>query len=239
MVSALLPVTLDAVELRRGGRVILGPLSLSIAGAGITVVMGPNGSGKTSLLRAMHGLERVTRGRITWAEGDQRRVRAAQAFVFQSPVIMRRSVLDSIAFPLRLDGVGRKPARARAAAAGGDFGLAAHLDQPAESLSGGERQKMALARALIREPALLFLDEPCANLDPRAVAEFESYLRRACGRGLRIVMSTHDVGQARRLADEVVFLRDGQMLDFLPAPAFFSGGASAAAQAHLRGDLLL
>ena len=237
MVSSILPLALEEVELRRRGRVILGPVTWTLQGEGLTVLMGPNGSGKTSLLRTMHGLERVTRGRVGWT-GDAVQARARQAFVFQTPILMRRSILDCIAFPLRLDRQPLRTARAAAAEAAERVGLTVPLDRPAEVLSGGERQKMALARALIRRPEVLFLDEPSANLDVRATRDIESILLDARLAGTRIVMATHDIGQARRLADEVLFLSDGKLLDAAPRDAFFGGTISRQAQAHLNGELL-
>lgn len=237
MVSPILPLTLEAVELRRGGRVILGPVSLRLDGEGITVVIGPNGSGKTSLLRAMHGLERISRGRVVW-QGAPARVRLAQAFVFQAPILMRRSILDNIAYPLRLDGVGRGAARARAAAMATRVGLDGPPERPAQVLSGGERQKMALARALIRAPEVLFLDEPCANLDGRSTHDIEAILHQIRAAGTRIVMSTHDLGQARRLADDLIFLYQGRVHEAGPKAALFVAPQSPETRAFLKGDLL-
>ena len=237
MVATILPLTLTGVELHRGGRRILGPVSLTLGGPGITIVMGPNGSGKTSLLQVMHGLDRVSRGQVTW-QRDAVEVRARQAFVFQTPILMRRKVVDCIAYPLRLDGVGRGPARARAAELAATVGLADALDKPSLVLSGGEKQKLALARALIRGPEVLFLDEPCANLDGRSTRDIEAILNRARDSGTRIVMSTHDIGQARRLADEVLFLHDGLVCDFAPSAEFFETPRAVEAAAYLKGELL-
>lgn len=237
MVSPILPLTLQSVELRRGGRTILGPVSLTLDGEGITMVIGPNGSGKTSLLRAMHGLERISRGRLIW-QGAPDRVRLAQAFVFQAPILMRRSILDNIAYPLLLDGLGRAAARAQAAAMAARVGLGGPLDRPAQVLSGGERQKMALARALIRAPEVLFLDEPCANLDGRSTRDIEAVLKAARADGTRIVMSTHDLGQARRLADDVILLYQGRVHEAGPKAALFAAPQTAEARAFLNGDLL-
>lgn len=237
MVSPILPLTLEAVELRRGGRVILGPVSLRLDGEGITMVIGPNGSGKTSLLRTMHGLERISRGRLTW-QGAPDQARRAQAFVFQAPILMRRSVIDNIAYPLRLDRLGRTMARAQARDMALRVGLDGSLERPAQVLSGGERQKMALARALIRAPEVLFLDEPCANLDGRATRAIEAILLEARADGTRIVMSTHDLGQARRLADDVIFLYQGRVHEAGPKATLLSAPQTPEARAFLNGDLL-
>lgn len=236
MVSGM--IVLENVELRRGGRVIVGPISLSLGGAGTTMVMGPNGAGKTTLLRALHGLERLSAGQIRWA-GNGKALREAQAFVFQTPVLMRRSVLDSIAYPLRLRGVRRGEARAHAEACARQVGLRVNLKKEVSDLSGGEKQKMALARALILEPALLFLDEPSANLDGRSTREIEEILTRIRAGGTRIVMSTHDIGQARRLADDVVFLHDGQLVEQAGSAAFFDVPQSEQANAYLQGDIVI
>ncbi len=237
MVSPILPLMLEDVELLRGGRRILGPITLTVGGAGITVVMGPNGAGKTSLLRAMHGLERVSRGWVLW-QGEAEDVRARQAFVFQTPVLMRRSVIDCIAYPLILDGRPRREARKAAEKQAEAVGLGVTLSAPASVLSGGERQKMALARALVRSPEVLFLDEPCANLDLHSTAEIERILIAARDDGTRIVMSTHNIGQARRLADDILFLFDGRLIEAGANAAFFAGPGTPEARAHINGDLL-
>ncbi len=236
MVSGM--IVLDKVELRRGGRVIVGPISLTMGGTGITMAMGPNGAGKTTLLRALHGLERVSAGQIHWAD-QARALRERQAFVFQTPILMRRSVLDCIAYPLRLRGVRRGEARARAALCAEQVGLRGNLRKDANFLSGGEKQKMALARALIMDPALLFLDEPSANLDGRSTREIEEILANIRAGGTRIVMSTHDIGQARRLADDVVFLHDGKLVEQAPSAAFFDAPQSKQANAYLQGDIVI
>lgn len=237
MVTRLLPLTVDGLTIRRGGRVILGPVSARLEGDGITLLMGRNGSGKTTLLKAMHGLEWPSSGRVDWSlQGDEARLR--QAFVFQSPTVLRRSVLDNIAYPLLLRGSGRGAARDKAAALAERVGLSRVLSQPGMVLSGGEKQKMALARALILAPEVLFLDEPCANLDGRATRDIEEILLDARGRGTRIVMSTHDFGQARRLADEIWFLHGGRLVETAEKSAFFDLPKSAEAQAYLRGDLI-
>ncbi|MBR9649526.1 ATP-binding cassette domain-containing protein [Thalassovita aquimarina] len=227
----------EGLSVRRGGRTLMGPVSFDLTGDGIAVVMGPNGAGKTTLLRALHGLER-RRGDVRWGDAGLAAGRN-QAFVFQSPVLMRRTVLDCIAFPLRLDGVARAEARARAEVQATRVGLRVDLGGAVEDISGGEKQKMAMARALIRDPGIMFLDEPCANLDGRSTCEIEDILTQIRDSGTRIMMSTHDIGQARRLAGEVLFLHQGKLEEQGIGDTFFDAPKSKAATAYLRGDILL
>jgi tungstate transport system ATP-binding protein len=237
VVARCLPLRVEGLEVRRRGRRLLGPVSLAIEGAGSTVVMGPNGSGKTTLLQTLHGLTRPSAGRIQWA-CDEVAARPLQAFVFQTPVILRRSVLDNIAFPLLLKGESRKVARAAAEEWAARIGLSDAVDQMAPQLSGGEKQKLALARALIRRPEILFLDEPCANLDGRSTGEIEKLLKEASEAGTRIVIATHDFAQARRLAGEVIFLHNGLIIESGPRSQLLEAPESPEARAFIRGELL-
>lgn len=236
MVSVL-PMRARGAVGRRGGATLVGPVDLTLDGTGTTVVLGPNGSGKTSLLRLLHGIARLSAGRIDWA-CPLAEARRRQTFVFQRPVMLRRSVLANVTYPLRLAGMARAEADARARAWIDRVGLAAATDRDATDLSGGEGQKLALARALVTDPALVFLDEPCASLDGRATREIEAILRDAAARGVRLVMSTHDMGQARRLADEAWFLRGGLLHEAGRADTFFAGPSTEAARAFLRGDIV-
>lgn len=237
MVKTVLPLRLDAVEVMRHGKRLVGPVTLELGASGLSVVLGPNGSGKTTLLRTMHGLERISAGRIDWAGGAER-ARERQAFVFQSPIMMRRSVIDNVAYPLLLHGTQRAAARAIAADWAARVGLANALERPAQVLSGGERQKLAIARALVRDPDIVFLDEPCANLDGAATREIETILLAARKRGTRIVMSTHDIGQARRLADDLIFIYGGRIHETGVRDAFLAAPQTPEARAFLNGDLL-
>ncbi|MBT8153182.1 ATP-binding cassette domain-containing protein [Epibacterium ulvae] len=233
----LLPLIAKGATLRRRGKVLIGPVDLRLEGQGITAVIGPNGAGKTSLLKMLHGIVRLNGGSVTWncpmAEAQER-----QAFVFQQPVMMRRSVLDNVAYPLRLIGVSRGEARARAMDWVERIGLSAAAERSATVLSGGERQKLALARALIRKPEVLFLDEPCASLDGRATREIEALLQEAAADGTRLVMSTHNLGQATRLATEIILVARGQIQEHQPAAAFFAGPNTDEGRAFLRGDII-
>ncbi|MBM2575467.1 ATP-binding cassette domain-containing protein [Jannaschia sp. Os4] len=235
MVSVL-PLRLRGATLHRRGALRVGPVDLTLAAGGATAVIGPNGAGKTSLLRMMHGLERAA-GTLEWAVPEPQ-ARLAQAHVAQRATALRRSVQANLAYPLRLRGAPRAEARRRATAQAARFGLAHLLDQPAPSLSGGEMQRLALARALILEPEILFADEPCAALDGAATREVEAHLRETVEGGTTLVLATHDMGQARRLADRVVFLLRGRVHEAGPAAAFFAGPATPEARAFLRGDIV-
>ncbi len=228
---------LENVVVERRGKTILGPVDHQLAADGCTIVVGPNGAGKTTLLKTLHGVERLSQGRVDWGAPEQM-VRQQQAYVFQSPIMLRRSVRQNLIFPLALAGVPRAEAAARVTQWAAKIGLAKMLDQPAPRLSGGEKQKLALARALIRDPAILFLDEPCANLDGRSTREIENLLLDVQATGTRIIMTTHDLGQARRLARDVIFLLRGQINDHGPADRFFAAPASPEAAAFLNGDIV-
>lgn len=216
------------LRLRLGASEPLAGVDLSLGARGTTVILGPNGAGKSLLLHCLHGLRTPSAGRIDWPDGPPR-----QAMVFQSPVLLRRSVRANLHFVLpRRD-------RPRAAALLRRVGLADKARQSARSLSGGERQRLALARALATEPELLFLDEPTASLDPPSALVIETILRDAAAAGLRIVMVTHDIGQARRLADDVVFLHRGRVAEHGPADMFFERPESGPARDFLAGRLVL
>lgn len=237
MIASTLSLTLTKAVVERRGKRLLGPVDLTIAKGGVTIVVGPNGSGKTTLMRAMHGLERLSQGTAKWSVPDEA-ARRKQAYVFQTPTMMRRSVRDNLTYPLTLRGVPKSEARDQAEIWANRINLGNALMQSATRLSGGERQKLALARALIRGPEVLFLDEPCANLDGAATRDIETILNEEHSKGTRIVMATHDMGQARRLATDVVFLMGGRIHDAGPAPEFFDTPSSPEARAFLKGDIV-
>ena len=231
---SMFPLTLDQVMVRRRGKAILGPVDLVVDQGGPLIILGPNGSGKTTLLRVMHGIERINAGRVTWATDSPDR----HAFVFQSPIILRRSVAENLAYPLHLI---RTPKIDISAAVDhwlSRIGLAPAASSPASRLSGGERQKLALARALIRKPDVLFLDEPCANLDGHTTREIEALLQDTAASGTRIIMATHDMGQARRLAHRLVFMLDGKIHETGAAADRFAQPKTDALAAFLRGDIV-
>ncbi len=234
---SILPLQLTEVSVIRSRKSILGPVSLEIAPGGLTIILGPNGAGKSTLLRAMHGIERISGGKVDW-QVTRAEAELLQSFVFQSPIVLRRSVVDNIAFPLLLRKTSREVAMRQAAEWAERVGLGDALDRSAPVLSGGERQKLALARALITEPEIVFLDEPTANLDGRSMKEIEAILADARDRGTRLVLATHNLGQARRLGTEIVFLLGGKVHEQALVDAFFDNPQTAEAAAFLNGDIV-
>lgn len=199
------------------------------------VILGANGAGKSLLLRLSHGLLEAAPGRVEWSSP---RTRAAQAMVFQRPTLLRRSSLANVAYPLRVRGISRRAAAERARAALAAVGLADFAALPARTLSVGEQQRVALAQAIALEPRLLWLDEPTASLDPPATRVIEDGVLALNARGCTIVMSTHDVGQAHRLATRVLFMHRGKITADQPADDFFRAPANEMARGFLAGELL-
>ena len=233
--SSALPLRAEGLGFAAGGVEIIRGLDLLLEPGAPTLILGPNGAGKSVLLRLLHGLLRPTAGTLRWSlpEAEARR---RQAMVFQRPVMLRRSALANAAYPLRLAGVAEADARARAALE--RVGLASLTDRAARLLSGGEQQRLALARAWALAPEVLFLDEPTAALDPAATRQVEEIVAAIAASGTKVVMTTHDLGQARRLAGDVLLLLQGRINARAPADIFFRDPPTPEATAFLRGDLL-
>jgi tungstate transport system ATP-binding protein len=231
-----LPIRFDGVSCVAAGRPIAQDISLEIAPGTPTVLVGPNGAGKSTLIRLAMGLLAPTAGRITWggrAESDG----ARRAMVFQRPVMLRRSAAGNVGYALRAAGLPAE--RGSIAALLERVGLAHLAERPARRLSGGEQQRLALARALARSPEVLFLDEPTANLDPAATKAVEDILRDVSRTGVKIVIATHDLGEAHRLGGETVFMLRGRVHECAPAETFFTRPATPEAAAFMRGDLVI
>lgn len=227
----ILPMVAEGLRFSAGGVEIIRGIDLTLRAGGPTLVVGPNGAGKSVLLRLLHGLLPPGAGVVRWAAADARK---RQAMVFQRPVMLRRSVLANAEYPLRLAGI--DPAQAMAALE--RVGLAGLAGRPARRLSGGEQQRLALARAWAMGPEVLFLDEPTASLDPAATRQVEAIIAAIAAQGTKVVMTSHDLGQARRLAEEVVLLVAGRVNAAAPAREFFERPPTGEAAAFLRGDLL-
>ncbi len=224
-------ISMHEVSIRFGAVQALNGVSIAVARGEFVALVGPNGSGKTTLLRAMHGLLRL-RGRRELATEARR-----QAMVFQRPFMLRLTVRNNLRLALWLAGVPRADWGARIAAALERVSLQGLEDRPARALSGGQQQRLALARAWAVQPALLFLDEPTASLDPAAKKEVETLLAGFAADGMTLVMSTHNLGQAKRLATRVVYVEGGEIHADLPTAQFFGGGLTGRAQQFLKGEM--
>jgi len=233
-----LPLLFVDVAIVAGEVTILEGISLTIVPGAPTVLIGPNGSGKTTLLRAAMGLIPATRGGITWG-GRQVSPPDHRAILFQRPVMLRRSAAGNVRYALAMAGVPREERAQRAADLLADVGLQGLERRPARRLSGGEQQRLALARALARHPALLFLDEPTASLDPAATKAIEDIVRAISARGVKVVMSTHDLGQAKRIGGDVVLLHRGRLIESGPAFEFFGNPRTEDARKFVAGELLV
>ena len=235
--GSLLPLRLHDVSFAAGGRTIIDAISLEIEAGRSTIILGANGAGKSVLMRLMHGLLAPTSGRVEWSAPERAGAPRKQAMVFQRPVMLRRSARANVGYALKIAGVpkSRRATQVREALDG--VGLAHLARRSARVLSGGEQQRLALARAWALHPEVLFLDEPTASLDPSATREIESVIRAFDAAGTKIVMATHNLGQARRLGDEVIYLHRGRVVERAPAEKFFAQPATAEAAAFVKGEL--
>ena len=233
-----LPLVLDDVSLQAGATAILNRLSLTITPGAPTLIVGPNGAGKTTLLRLCMGLAAPSTGRVTWG-GRADRTPLRRAILFQRPVMLRRTAAANVAYALAQAGTPHKQRAQRVTALLDRVGLSDLAQRPARRLSGGEQQRLALARALARDPEILLLDEPTANLDPAATRSVEEIVLMAAQSGIKIVMASHDLGQVRRLAGDVVFLVRGALCEQGKAGEFLDHPTTPEAAAFLRGDLVI
>lgn len=236
----MFPLRAENLVYRVRGQRLIDGLSLSVAQGSLQVLLGPNGAGKSLCLRLLHGLLGPTSGRVLWGDYPaDAGVRRRQAMVFQRPVLLRRSVAANIRYALGLRPGSREYRRQRLETLLALGDLQALAGQPARKLSGGEQQRLALVRALALAPEILFLDEPTASLDPGATMAIESLIRQAHGAGTTVVLVTHDLGQARRLAQEVTFLHRGRVVESSSAERFFAGPVCPEARAFLAGGLVV
>ena len=233
----ILPLHMRDACFRAGGRTIIDRISVEISAGPSSIILGANGAGKSVLMRLMHGLLVPTSGEVGWTETDPDKRRRQQAMVFQRPVLLRRSALANVTYALKVARVPRREREHLAVDALESVGLLHLAHRPARVLSGGEQQRLALARAWALHPEVLFLDEPTASLDPSATREIERVIRAFDAAGTKIVMATHNLGQARRLGDEVLFVHLGRLVERAAVDEFFSSPASPEAAAFIKGEL--
>ena len=236
--TSLFPLVATGLTFADRDRTLIEDVSFTLNGRGITAVMGANGAGKSLLMRLLHGLLTPTSGRITWGgQSMSETVRTRQAMVFQRPTMLRRSAADNLRFVL--SHLPRAQRDARTAALIREAKLEHAAATPARLLSGGEQQRLAIARARATEPEVLFLDEPAASLDPTAAHAVEDFIKDIHNDGIKVILITHDVGQAKRIADDVLFVHRGRVIEQATAGEFFKRPATAAACAYLDGRLAL
>lgn len=235
--ASILPLKVADATYCVRGKALVEELSFTLGHGRRTVILGPNGSGKTLTLHLCHGLIAPTSGKVEWLGAASGIDRKRHALVFQHPVMLRRSMRANLLHALSVNGWGWGQRRERAELALERFGLRALADRAARVASGGERQRLALARAWALHPEVLFLDEPTASLDPGATREIESIIRAFDAAGTKIVMSTHSLGQARRLGDEVIYLHQGRVAERAPIERFFPLPSTAEAAAFVKGEL--
>ena len=233
----LLPLVARGLEFGINGRKIIKDVSFWIGSSGRTVILGPNGAGKSVMLRLCHGLLKPSRGEIRWGDLSVQEARGQQAMAAQQPVLLRRTVTGNLLHVLQVKGVPRGERHALVDAALAQAGLAGLGGRAARTLSGGQQQRLAIARAFVLRPKVLLLDEPTANLDPAAVRGVEELIGAIGAGGTKILMTTHDIAQARRLAADVMFLNDGQLLEHAPAAEFFAAPKDPVAAGFLAGEL--
>ncbi len=236
--NGLLPMVVDAVSYRAGDQALIDHVSFRLEDSRRTVILGPNGAGKSVLLRLCHGLLAPSAGAITWGGSTPAATMKRRGLVFQRPVMLRRSVAANIEHVLKTQGIGRDRRRGLVSAALDQAGLKSLAHRQARTLSGGEQQRLAIARAWLLEPAVVLLDEPTANLDPGATRAVEELIIRLGATGAKILMTTHDIAQARRLAEEVMFLHHGRLLEHRPAVEFFAGPRDPDAADFIAGQLI-
>lgn len=237
----LFPLTVEDLVLDVKGKKLINNLSFKCEANGITALMGPNGAGKSLTLRLLHNLIKKTSGTIRWNNvKNKKQIQNAQAMVFQKPVLLRRSVIENLRYNLNVKNIKNKAEQDKLIdEALSKAGLQDQAHNPARLLSGGEQQKLAMARALMDNPSILFLDEPTASLDPNATLVIEDLIKEADKKGTKVILVTHDIGQAKRLAEEIVFLNQGQVSEQGQAQEMIANPQSKPAQQYFSGEIVI
>lgn len=236
--ARILPLVLKNVSYEKAGMRLIKDLSVTFNFGSLTVILGPNGAGKSLLLRLCHGLIKPSKGTVDWCGPKVSVPQRYQAMVFQRPVMLRRSVIANLSHSLKYRGINKAERTQKIDNILQHTGLSRLAKVPARLLSVGEQQRLAVARAWSLDPEVLFMDEPTAALDPAATHSLENIIGTIKKSGTKIIMSTHDLGQAKRLADEVLFLYRGRLLEQADASQFFKKPKNDLAQSFMRGELL-
>ena len=235
---SILPLILSQVNYSAGDKMLLKDLDCQFQAGRRYMIIGPNGAGKTLLLRLCHGLLKPTSGSVSWMGQGDRNVKMYQAMVSQRSVMLRRSAYANIDYALSVRGVSRSLRPKLIGEIVERTGLKRIIDKPASVLSLGEQQRLAIARAWVLRPQVLFLDEPTASLDPPATHTIEELIKEISAEGTTVIMTSHDLGQAKRLATDVMFMFRGRLKEMAPAAQFFEKPQNDLAQAFIAGKLI-
>lgn len=226
-----------------GEKEVLKNINLEIRRGEIFALIGPSGAGKTTLLRILNFFEKPTRGNLKFNglanEGERNNIRRRMSMLFQTPAIFKASVFDNVAYGLRVRGIDKRIIEKKVGDALNIVGLSGMERQKARTLSGGEAQRMAFARAIVYDPEVLLLDEPTTNLDPYNVAKIEELIKRIRSeRGTTIVIATHNIPQVRRIADRVGILLNGELIEVNSIEGIFAAPEDERSAAFLKGEMI-
>ncbi len=235
--NSLLPIQINNLAFKTPTRNLISKINLRINSKTISVIMGPNGSGKSIFLRIIHGLITPSTGSFSFnGETINKAIKKRQSMVFQKPTLLRRTVWSNLIF---VDSLDKKVEPAKCKSILKKVGLEHLINHPAQLLSGGEQQRLALARALITKPDLLLLDEPTANLDPTSISVIENIVKNASDSNVKVIFVTHDIRQARRLGSDIIFFHNGQVTEHTDTKIFFDKPFSREAKAFLDGEIMI
>ncbi len=233
----LTPIQFKDLSVILGQKIILDKINCKIKSNSITAVLGPNGAGKSIFLQTINGLFSIQSGRLTFNLMEiNQEIRKQQAMVFQNPVLLRRTVIANLQF---ISNLRNKESNRLLKKILSKVGLEGYEKKPARLLSGGEKQRLSMARALIINPNLLLLDEPTANLDPYSLNLIEDLVLEENSIGKTIIFTTHDMSQAKRLATDVIFLNKGKVLEQTISKTFFKSPKTLEAQKYINGEILI
>ena len=234
------PIKAQGLLIERAGRVLVNVPDITLGAVNCTAIVGPNGAGKSLLVKTLSALLVADEGEVMWggAPPDEDR-RFQVGLLLQRPVLLKRSAINNVVFALRAMGKKRPEALDSAYQALEVAGLGGLADVSADRLSGGEQQRLALARALALKPDMLFLDEATANVDPASTLAIEQQLGQAIEGGLGVVFVSHDMGQVRRLADEVILMNRGELVEQSARTDFFKHTINPVTRRWLAGEILV
>ncbi len=227
-----------------GSKEVLKNVNLAINRGEIFALLGPSGAGKTTLLRILDFFEKPKSGQVVF-DGmqlnfhDAKKIRKKMSLLFQTPAVFNASVFDNVAYGLKVRGIDKMIIGKKVGDALKIVGLSGMEKQRARTLSGGEAQRMAFARAIVYEPEILLLDEPTANLDPANVAKIEEIIRRIKNDlGTTIVIATHNIPQVKRIADRAGILLNGELIEVNSIEGIFTAPQDERSAAFLNGEIV-